>query len=519
MEWKVSREKLPVTEIILDEVQEQDFAQGLVLPDYDPEIFRVISCEAEPSVTGWQLQGNRLTYELCVELRVLYCGSESKAIHSVSQIMTYSKALDVPEHCGKEPMFWFHPRTDYQNCRAADKRRLDVRGAVSIRIRMGCESCEEVISGISGDDIQLKHRQISVSCDRQSAVKTLSLNEDVPIGSSKPPVQCILRCSARAVQGECSVIAGKLVMRGELIADVLYRSGSDDNASAETMHMTLCQYSQIIDMENIDESFNASADAQVISFNVKPQPDSDGENRILSCSAEVRLMCSVCRTRTISAVTDAYSVKYPCSCTAEEVRADIAPVQITEQFTCSASVETPQSGTDLVYDLKCRMKNVSITPVPEKGKIRVCGMLCANVLAKGADGMPAMYEREEAFEELLPLNVQAEEILLFAKAEPAQCSYHLGADGMVSVKCSVIVSGCLYPSVKFMCLTDTQICGEKELQRDRDCAVRLYYGTAGESVWDIAKKCCTRVEAVMEENELQGDILTKPGMLLIPITD
>lgn len=162
MEWKVSREKLPVTEIILDEVQEQDFAQGLVLPDYDPEIFRVISCEAEPSVTGWQLQGNRLTYELCVELRVLYCGSESKAIHSVSQIMTYSKALDVPEHCGKEPMFWFHPRTDYQNCRAADKRRLDVRGAVSIRIRMGCESCEEVISGISGDDIQLKHRQISV---------------------------------------------------------------------------------------------------------------------------------------------------------------------------------------------------------------------------------------------------------------------------------------------------------------------------------------------------------------------
>ena len=99
MEWKVSREKLPVTEIILDEVQEQDFAQGLVLPDYDPEIFRVISCEAEPSVTGWQLQGNRLTDEVCVELlTVLFeCFSLNKNLvfHDLLPPFSFSFCLFV----------------------------------------------------------------------------------------------------------------------------------------------------------------------------------------------------------------------------------------------------------------------------------------------------------------------------------------------------------------------------------------------------------------------------------------
>ena len=42
MEWKINRERIPVTERILDETQEQGVELDYVLPDYDPEIFRII---------------------------------------------------------------------------------------------------------------------------------------------------------------------------------------------------------------------------------------------------------------------------------------------------------------------------------------------------------------------------------------------------------------------------------------------------------------------------------------------
>ena len=45
MELKINREMIPVTETILDDVQEQSVELDYVLPDYDPDIFRIIGCE------------------------------------------------------------------------------------------------------------------------------------------------------------------------------------------------------------------------------------------------------------------------------------------------------------------------------------------------------------------------------------------------------------------------------------------------------------------------------------------
>ncbi|MBO5798173.1 MAG: LysM peptidoglycan-binding domain-containing protein, partial [Clostridia bacterium] len=48
-------------------------------------------------------------------------------------------------------------------------------------------------------------------------------------------------------------------------------------------------------------------------------------------------------------------------------------------------------------------------------------------------------------------------------------------------------------------------------------ALKICYATAGESLWDIARRCRTSVEAVMEENHLTGDTLPADTMLLIPL--
>mgnify|MGYP000841083330 CR=1 FL=1 len=49
MELKVNREMIPVTESILDELQEQSVELDYVLPDYHPDIFRIIGCSCTPT--------------------------------------------------------------------------------------------------------------------------------------------------------------------------------------------------------------------------------------------------------------------------------------------------------------------------------------------------------------------------------------------------------------------------------------------------------------------------------------
>ena len=46
--------------------------------------------------------------------------------------------------------------------------------------------------------------------------------------------------------------------------------------------------------------------------------------------------------------------------------------------------------------------------------------------------------------------------------------------------------------------------------------MRLYYADAGESVWDIARRCHTSPDAVREENDLRDEVLLAKTVLLIP---
>ena len=196
MEWKINRERIPVTERILDETQEQGVELDYVLPDYDPEIFRIIRCEMQPAILEYQLQETRLSYELQVDLRILYCGSDSHRLQCVTQTMHYTKTLDLPEK-PENPAVLLQAKADYANCRAVSRRRLDVRGAVSVRVQITGERMQEVISDVFGMQVQCQKQTIAYASQKQRAVKTISLSEDIERNAAKAPIQSILRCTGR----------------------------------------------------------------------------------------------------------------------------------------------------------------------------------------------------------------------------------------------------------------------------------------------------------------------------------
>ena len=519
MEIKVSRTSVPVRSVLMDVQQEHDFSQSIVLPDYEPEIFRVISCEAVPFVTDYRLSGGRLTYELCIRLRVIYCGEETASLCCASQNVTVSRTIDMPEESGIEVRIY--PETSYQTCRAAGKRRLDVRGAAAVRVKAFVNCEQQVVTGYTIDEdspsagLQLKKENITTVSAVRRAVRNISLSENITVSSGKP-VLSVLRCSASVSKGECSVIAGKLVARGELTADILMKTGTEENSIIESMRAAICPFSQIVDMDGIDESFSGIADMDITEFDVKPAADPQGTGT-LTCSAELRLTCSAVKTGNIPVVTDAYSTRYSCNCVTEKIRVSGEPVQLDESFVLSCDIRSGDKAAQEVCDLCCRLRNVSIESLPAQGKLRVTGMLGVNVLVCSESGGVTLTEREEAFEELVSLGMTADDFQLFAWAEPYQSSYHLGADGSLSVKCSVRLHGNVCSEIHTDAVTDIILLTDSPSENDRACALRIYYGTAGESIWDIAKRAGTRAEAVILENGLEGEVLKKSGMLLIPV--
>ena len=76
MDFRIIRETVPAAENIFSGTQEQPVELDYILPDYCPDIFRLVRCEVLPVVTGSAVTGDRLSYELRCTARILYSGED-----------------------------------------------------------------------------------------------------------------------------------------------------------------------------------------------------------------------------------------------------------------------------------------------------------------------------------------------------------------------------------------------------------------------------------------------------------
>ena len=400
MDLKINREMLPVTEILLDEVQEQSVELDYVLPDYDPDIFRIIGCEIQPTIVNSTTGTDRITYELRADIRVLYCGSESTLLQCVAQQMTFTRNVELPRPA-EDLQVQIRPRTTYANCRAVSPRRLEVRGAVSVSIRAAGDRKQEVIEDVFGMHVQLRKVPVEYAAQKRRATKHILLNEDVELGQSKPPIRSIVRSSVRLNHEEQSILAGKLVAKGEATVQFLYTWQQEDGSNGlEQMQFTV-PYSQIVDMEQIDDTYRGSVDTQVVRCDLKPCTGKNGSMDSLQCELELCLRCTAIKTASIQLVTDAFSTLYPCEQETVSLQIDMAPVPVHAVMPCSASLQPTDTVPECIYDLHCHVRNINMQLLSDTNRIRISGMLCCRLLVRDENGSPMLLEKEEAFEKLL----------------------------------------------------------------------------------------------------------------------
>ena len=57
MELKVTKEKVSSAEVIFAEINEHSVELDYILPDYFPEIFKILKCIATPNIISYEISG------------------------------------------------------------------------------------------------------------------------------------------------------------------------------------------------------------------------------------------------------------------------------------------------------------------------------------------------------------------------------------------------------------------------------------------------------------------------------
>ena len=98
----------------------------------------------------------------------------------------------------------------------------------------------------------------------------------------------------------------------------------------------------------------------------------------------------------------------------------------------------------------------------------------------------------------------------------AQCiniEFSMPNDNEIFVECDIIFDILAFNKVSINAITDIQTLAEKE--REDKSRIVLYYANKDETLWDIAKKYSTSVDALKKYNDVESERISKDCMILI----
>ena len=156
MEIKVYQDTVTAGQVICDTKQELSVEAEILIPDYLPQVFKIVKCFVACVVLQKQFSAGRLTVEGYLRCVVLYQSEEAASLCRAEHKLPFTKQVELSGENTGAAHAWVSGQTEYVNCRAVSGRRVDVRGAFLMNILALCAAQQPVLTALSGDGVEQK---------------------------------------------------------------------------------------------------------------------------------------------------------------------------------------------------------------------------------------------------------------------------------------------------------------------------------------------------------------------------
>ncbi len=500
MECKVTGQTVLMYDTVFEGAAEQPVDVEFTLPDYCPDVGRVLKCRATPIILGREVGAKGITVSGTARLEVLYADGHGGQVRCCTHDMPFTTeiaASGLPEDCRVS----VDARVDYINCRAVSQRRIDIHGAFTVRTAVVCRRKTQTASAAEGAGVLTKKQIFDISTAMGHNQTAFAISESFDLPESKPAVAAVVRSCADVSVSECKPIANKLIVKGSAELTVVYCS---NEGNLEHMSYSI-PFSQFFDLIGADDESVCDAELSVSCVDMSLRTDSDGEYRRftadIKCFADIKAYMN----DTLAVIGDAYSTQY-------ELRLERKPMTL-ERFVGSSSRKTKAEGRlnfpggiSEVLDAWCEPLSVS-----SSGGVSGSALLCA--IIRNEDGGCEYAETTCPFE--CAVEDVGEDVVCRPRVSACGCDYSLSGRSGLELKGELRVSTSAFRRSQVSCVCSLEADESKPKDDSEAPAVVMYFAAAGEELWDIAREYSASAAGIAEDNGLTGDRLDDDRLLLI----
>ncbi len=512
MEYQLKKELCPTCEAVFEGTSEQPVDLDISLPDYCPDIERLLKCRICPTVSGKTISGDRLEVEGTALITLYYLDSKKKAVRYCEHNSPFSCSFKLRPELA-DPVAVVKLRTDYLNCRAVGPRRVDIHGAFTVCAVVYARTEQEFCSGIEGSDIQQKTHSEGYSRLCGTGQQIFSITETLDIGQGKGSPEGILRSGLTVRAESCKALTDKLMVNGEAVLHLLYVTDVETGA-ADTMTFHI-PFTQVLDVQGVTSETVNELRLDVMNFDASLKSEYDENSTLVTLDARICATVIATEPSEMVVVDDAYSTDYELELTSK-------PCSFTELLSLSENslvlkeeAALGENGITQMMDVWC--ESVSSVASYENDALTIRGKVLCAMLALDSEGTPFYAERALEFSYSPEISVHGGTVNARVQVTPLSVSFRITGDNTIELKAELRCAAAVFSTRSCKAVTAAQTSEERRRQKDSAAALTIYYADEGENLWGIARQYCTSVEALRLENELTEDVFTGRTMLLIPV--
>lgn len=493
---------------VFDQVIEQSIDADFNLPEYLPEISRVLKCTSTPMLLSKSNEGSTLTIEGEESIVVIYSDNTGN-INSFEYVIPFTKIIELPNtNLG---FIKVTLKTNYLNYRPTGKRKMDVHGAIGINICALFNECLPVITDLCGCGIEVQKEKIETTCPCGYFDKSIIIDEELTLNEGAAPISSIIRYKATATIDECKIISGKIITKGELRLHTVYLS---DEAKGCQKLDAIIPFTQIIDASGTDDSCDCEANVTVSSVELKPRANSAGDICTLNLEAKLCIVAKTHCEQSFEIITDTFSTLYEGEHTSKDVYYNKLLEITQEKFICKKTLEFTQGSLSQVADMWCEIQT---GPTKQsEGGYSVSGTVTVCILGFDSDETAVYFEKPLDFSYPCKIKSSQENLTITPNITATDSSFTLGEADKLEVRIELSLNNEVYEEKRVTAVTDTNFCEDRKKNALKGHTLIVYYPTESELLWDIAKRYNTSVDGIKKANGLECDRIPDGKMLLIP---
>ncbi len=509
MDLKIVNTALDIRETIFEGNPEQGFESDIILPDYCPDVRRILKCHVTPKVSQCYQNGKDVNIDGFIFVKIYYLCDENK-IHSYDNRIPFSKVLEIKDGVDGVSVA-VSAKSNYVNCRALNQRRFDVRGAISLSTRVTGNVTEEVVSEAVGDGMQLKRKTINCSSLCSETSTQFSVQEEETLEGAS--INSVVRSEGTIVLTEIKIIPNKAILKGEVTVKTVYT-----DAQEETLMTVVHSFpiSRILDVDRLSSESQLEVKSDIVSLEVYPKQNDNGEFTKLGFDVKVNIFAKVFETKEVMVAEDAYSTDFLNNCGFKSIPLTCVESVMDKTFTYQPGLEVSTTAIREIIDLWVNAKTPALKS--EEGKFSLDIPIDVFAFYTQEDGSVEFAEKTVT----VPLDLSLEngiDMDFSPEVKILSCEYLLISPNKVELRLEIKVLGAVLCKCTEKCISSIDVDYSSPKGKEKNPALTIYYCDCDEDVWNIGKRYNTSAERIMIENDLDCEKVAEKRVLLIPASN